>query len=178
MLELRHAGALPPDMTSSDIQAIELCAGPQCTACSLSQGFPSACGDRNMYESPNFQNCQNTLRSFRAIRPAGAGPIPPQDLPPPPADLHLQGCQDKSCILDLITSPSKGTPITVSSSNVQGQQSQQPGGSAPSGLAQGATGNQLQSGSASAPRHASIKPSGAKQSDKLPVDLTAPCDVR
>ena len=54
MMELRHAGAIPPDMTS-DIQAIELCAGPQCTACSLSQGFPCDPRDRNMYEVPTFK---------------------------------------------------------------------------------------------------------------------------
>lgn len=187
MMELRQAGALPADMTA-DIQAIELCAGPQCTACSLQGGgFPCDPRDRNnMYESPNFQNNQNTLRSFRAAaaggvtRPlsgggggGGGGGVIPASPPAPPgsaaapipgaAELH-QNCQhelDKSCILDLITSPSKGTPI-----NAQGACS----GGAGAGAGAG-------SGSTHA-RHASIKNSGKKQSDNIPVDLTAPCDVR
>ena len=153
MMELHHAGAIPPDMTS-DIQAIELCAGPQCTACSLSQGFPCDPRDRNMYESPNFQNNQNAMRTFRATnRPTG---LPAnQEFPPPPVEVH-QNCQhelDKCCILDLITSPSKGTPITTN----------------PPGAPSGAGGM--------VPR-ASVKNTGAKQPENLPVDLTAPCDVR
>ena len=156
MMELRHAGALPSDMTS-ELQAIELCAGPQCTACSLSQGFPCNPRDRNMYESPNFQNNQNTLRTFRATnRPPGL-PVN-QEFPTPPVELH-QNCQhelDKCCILDLMTSPSKGTPITVN-----------PPGAPSSGGASGMV------------RRASVKGTGAKQSENnLPVDLTAPCDVR
>ena len=155
MMELRHAGAIPAEMTS-DLQAIELCAGPQCTACSLSQGFPCDPRDRNMYESPNFQNNQNRMRTFRTTnRPPGL-PVN-QEFPPPPVELH-QNCQhelDKCCILDLTTSPSKGTPITM---NLPGAP---PGGSC--GMV---------------PR-ASVKSTGAKLTENnLPVDLTAPCDVR
>ena len=153
LMELRQTGGLTSDMTS-DIQAIELCAQPQCTACYSGRPFPCDPRDRNIYESTNFQNKQNTLRTFRSGKMLPPSqPRSENEFPPPPPEAHqdYQQDMDKCRVLDLIASSPKGTPLNQG--NNSGYNTVQRSGSVKS-----------------------QQDSSRQRNDRIPVDLTVPCD--
>ena len=161
MIDLRQAGTVTSDLTS-DVQAVELCAGPQCEACNLSQYFPCGPKDRNIYEASKTRNNHNSLGTFG---PNGfPGSSANSEFPPPPIEA-IQDCpreEEKCSILDLVPAHSqtkeldKSPRSVLNSSNFGTADTSRPGS-----------------------RHFSNTAKSANaQADKLPVDLTAPCNTR
>ena len=165
MIELRQAGAVTSNMTS-EVQAVELSAGPQCEACNLLQYFPSGPQDRNIYEISKIRNNPNTMRTFGATR--FSGPNGNLEFPPPPieAGQDFQHEDDKCCFLDLVPPQSKKSPPPKD----PGKRSKSVINSTNFGTA-----DALPQGSR---QYATKGNTTNAQSDKLPVDLTAPCNTR
>ena len=161
MIELRQAGAVTSDMTS-EVQAVELSAGPQCEACNLSQYFPCGPQDRNIYEISKIRKNENTMRTFGATRFPGSNANP--DFPPPPIEAG-QHVDEKCCILDLVPAQSQKSPPLDRSKSPKSMLNSNNFGTADA-LPQGSRQSVAKSNTPNA------------QSDKLPVDLTAPCNKR
>ena len=155
MIDLRQAGTLTSDLTS-DVHAVELCAGPQCEACTLSQYFPCGPQDRNIYDMSKIRNNHNTIGSFEANRLPGSSAN--SEFPPPPVEA-IQECEfdeEKCSILDLVPTHSQKYQAKESSKTPK------------------AILNSSNFGTADTLPHGSRQSSNAPV-DKLPVDLTAPC---
>ena len=161
MIDLRQARTVTSDLTS-EVQAVELCAGPQCEACNLSHYFPCGPQDRNIYEVSKTRNNHNSMGIFRSNGYPGSSAN--SEFPPPPMEA-IQDCQheeEKCSILDLVPTHSqpkesgKTSKPILDSSNF-------------------GTADTLPHES----RHSSnTTNSPNSQADKLPVDLTAPCNTR
>lgn len=174
MIELRHPGSVTPDMTS-EVQAVELCGGPQCEACNLSQYFPCGPQDANIYEISKLRSSQGSLRTFKNTRPNLNSN---SDFPPPPPSAVVnevdQNChqneEDKCNILDLVPMQSQKASLPRAGNRNRSSTSKSLLNSSNAGSADVV----LPQGS----RHsANATNAQQQQQPKLPMDLTAPCNT-